>query len=209
MPVYGKGRTRRRGKTAARLVHRERIMRDIDQKPFYDRGGWSIEKSRIGRVEKTLKVRIREDIAGRIARGERPVVLDWGCGTGRAIVNLAKTFPQIHAYGFSDLSYGHWKGTQSVKFIHDTKERLLRLVKDSSVDLIFSHSGISQIGDGKMQEYLLKLLPKLKKGGILATDHARCVSGPVELGSEFSIGGMKFTLERRNSQRSLVFRRVE
>jgi len=215
MPVYGKGRSGRKvkmpfgkGRRDTRLRKNSKILRDIEGREMFEEGSWSVHKSRITRIEKTLKFGVQREIAGRIAKGERPVVLDWGCGTGRAIVNLASRFPQISAIGFSDISYGQWKGTNKAKFIHDTKERLLRLVKNGSVDVIYSHSALSQIG-GKMQEYLLELLPKLKKKGLLATDHAVCIAGPVELPESFAIGEMRFSLERTNSKRTLIFRRVK
>jgi ubiquinone/menaquinone biosynthesis C-methylase UbiE len=177
MPVFGKGRTGRH----QTLRDYGQIQRPKEsgrrQIPYTCR--WAIENSSLRKVEKGIGFSLEKDIARRTrAYPGRPiVVVDWGCGKGRAATTIAKKFgKRIAVYGFSDIAYMEWLGNKSVKFVQATKEDVPRYVKNSSVDIIYSHFGLSHIGFSHIPAYTAKLFPKLRKGGKIVTE----ISKPVE-----------------------------
>ena len=178
MPVFGKGRTERERE---RFLEKK-VYRQVGKQRYRKRKKWNLEGTSFNWVAEIGFPRIFSSLLGernfiemRFREKSRPlVVIDWGCGNGRAIKELAEKYKgKVYAYGYSGDSYTEWGGNQNVKFIHATKEDLLRYVKDSSVDLIYSHLGLDYLFgkrlSAKTQEaidYIAKLVPKLSKGGI-------------------------------------------
>jgi len=161
MPVYGKGRKikpTQRGKI-------ERIEGEIKVEKI---AGYILENSSLRKVEKNLYFNISGFVKDLIDNGKKPVVMDWGCAKGKAAAQLGKKFSETKVFGVSDVAYKSWKRSKNVNFIHETKEDALRYFKNGSIDLIYSHYGLSWIKE--IDPYLEKLLPKLKKGGKLVSD---------------------------------------
>ena len=74
---------------------------------------------------------------------------------------------KVDAIGFSNIAFPNWAKEKNARLIQATKEDLLKYVKNNSLDLIFSHLGLTFVKD---QNYILKLAVKLKPGGILVSD---------------------------------------
>lgn len=146
-------------------------------KEYAERQHWIVERSPLDTITFTipwLDSFIKKTFK---KKGKPVVVLDWGCGNGNAINELAeKCGEMVHAYGYSKDSYKEWVNSDKVKFIHATKEKLPRYLKNNSVDLIYSHIGIghtfiSYWGEIDQQvAYIKKIVPKLSKGGRLVFD---------------------------------------
>ncbi len=175
MPVFGKGRVGRAVKKNAdsdpfetQLTRGERSKRKYSK-----RFGYGIRDSTLSEVEREFWYSLRRLIMKTHIRTKQPVVvLDWGCGTGRAITELAQIFPFVKAYGISQDSYTQWKKNDKVKFIQEDAENSLRYFRDKGVDVIFSKMALYHLwSSGLMEEYLKKLCNKLKIDGILLMEN--------------------------------------
>jgi len=115
------------------------------------------------------------------------VILDWGCGTGEALVGLLHRLQQrelegrgianVVLYGFSDEFYPEWKKVpQGITFIWGTADHLRYLMNDHlhGVSLIYSHQGLEHIFNdmGLFKRHFLDLyyLLDTKKGILLIAD---------------------------------------
>lgn len=123
------------------------------------------------------------------------VVLDWGCGKGQAIDELAKGQP-VHAYGYSVDSYKEWNNSKNTKFIHSTNEDLLRYFKDGSIDIIYSYLAMAHMFSKSIESrkskrainHICSLTRKLSKGGILGFDLFSEIGKPLSLELERRLG---------------------
>ncbi len=74
---------------------------------------WGTETSSIAGIEKSLEVPLRKQLA---ELPGKPVVVDWGCGSGRAVSQIAEQVPKANCYGFSSDSYFAWnKAVEKIK----------------------------------------------------------------------------------------------
>ena len=113
---------------------------------------------------------------------QRPlVVVDWGCGTGRAISSLAIKFKEnVHAFGFSKDSYKEWEEVREAKLIHAPEEDFFRYFKDESIDALYSHLGLVHLAPlgfdadyglmAKAIDYIARVFRKISRGGVMAFD---------------------------------------
>ena len=179
MPVYGKRIVRRAGREEPAIrVPRGPLSEPIDRQTIVrrhyvgDPARWfhgifehTNEATPLERVEKRCGP-VSEEIRTRIGPGKSPpVILDWGCGRGTALTEIAKLFPESRCYGFSAEFYDDWRSNESATFIHAVREDLPRYLKDNSVAVIFSHVGMTRLGNDEFLDELDKILPKLKRGG--------------------------------------------
>jgi len=176
MPVFRKGRIT---PAQERLLEKKIVRAKGKKRKFWKREKWGAERTFFERLKllfpSIFRPFIGENFIDRRFRetGRQQVVLDWGCAKGRTIGELASELgDKVHAYGFSRDSYRQWKDVDGVKFIHSTKEDLLRYLKDGSVDLTFSFSAIENLFEIELNSksrkgisYIQKLVPKLAKGG--------------------------------------------
>ncbi len=112
------------------------------------------------------------------ATGKPAVILDWGCGNGRAIREIsAKGGNIVRCYGYGKDSYSEWNHPSRVQFVQESLERSLRYFKRmGGIDLIYSHWGLThvagketpELGVPRLNEYLEQLIPSLKIGGRIA-----------------------------------------
>lgn len=110
--------------------------------------------------------------------GKPAVILDWGCGNGRAIRELsAKSGNMARCYGYGKDSFPEWNRPSRVQFVQESMERAIRYFKRmGGIDLIYSHWGLGHIAGKKMpvlgvpqlNEYMKQLIPTLKIGGRIA-----------------------------------------
>jgi ubiquinone/menaquinone biosynthesis C-methylase UbiE len=127
---------------------------------------WSITDSNLDKISFTLKIDLKKTVEKIIRKNPSPVIVDWGCGTAKAIEEIALLEPKIKAYGFSNVFYESWEKLNKTKLIYADGDQFNRYFKKNSVDLIFSHYGLFHQNQ-HLQNYLTKVLPSLKKGGIL------------------------------------------
>jgi trans-aconitate methyltransferase len=171
MPVFGKGRSRR---TREEFLEQE-VTRISNSAPrqYLSQIGWTHEQTSLLKVEQYLVFPIRRFVSARFRRLKRPiVVLDWGCGTGESIRALQKgSGKKIRTYGFAKESHQEWTNDPNTKYIHSTAEDLLRYVRKNSVDLIYSHLGMSHLPTYSNMlpsfEHLRLLAERLTVGGML------------------------------------------
>ncbi len=180
MPVFGKGRKTRERK--------EFVERQVQRAPFgkrtygrRDRYIWDRASARMVRGNFPLIFGRKDFILQRFSETGKPVVvLDWGCGRGNAIERFSKEYGRIvNAYGFSKDSYKKWLKIKGAKIIHATAEDLLRYLKNSSIDLIYSRTGLMYLISFSKKDplsiqrgiqYIEKLIQKLSSGGKIAFD---------------------------------------
>jgi SAM-dependent methyltransferase len=175
MPVYGRGRTKR--KIPARKKLGTQLVRTaMGKRAYVKRHGWLKTERSLFQIEEDLYFPIEKWAKERFNQTKKPVVvLDWGCGQGKAIGEVARKLNEkVKCYGFSKDSYGRWHRNSRVKFIHETADGLLRYLKAGSVDLIFSGLGIHHLPvllqPGGTEAYLWRLSEKLSLGGVLVSD---------------------------------------
>lgn len=192
MPFYGKRRRMRAqdvsplGITRVRLpakdISREKNLQSalflhrVGRKTFFPYEKWPNETTRLSDVERRLGIDTESWIARRHALTRRKVrVLDWGCGKGTAITQLAmNNRSMVDAFGYSFERYPAWKKNKFVDFIWEDSHRLLRVFRPNSIDLILSNLGIRWMyselaGNPKrailLSAYVKKLAAKLRRNG--------------------------------------------
>jgi hypothetical protein len=176
MTVYGRGRTRQQPEldAAVSLIDPkvgEKIVRDPATGRRVIAGGhrWKIINTPLSE----LHLPVVEAVQGRIAAGEtEPVVVEWGCGDGTAIEELAERFPQARCYGYAREHYKKWDNSTSVKYIHAPTGELRRYLKDETVDVVYSRMamGYLQRNPEVYHREIEGLIPKLKHGGSMILD---------------------------------------
>ncbi|GEM_PF-6802767 len=184
MPVFGKGRTNKDPAGKKDRNPQKHLNTEVKRRDFFFQPE---EKRRYGPRQYfkyihtplfDIKTLLRFDLAGfihqRTLNTKQPaVVVDWGCGTGRAIEELTDRFKdQVLAYGYSRDSYDLWAISERVKYIQATAEDLPRyLQKLPPIDLIYSYMGYyhfdSKLNRVQSATYLAKLAQKLAPGGML------------------------------------------
>ncbi|MCX6802763.1 MAG: class I SAM-dependent methyltransferase [Candidatus Diapherotrites archaeon] len=183
MHIYGKGR---KGKFP-KYLDRQKIKREPQQiarkwrgKPgetrkvraYVCQDAWGPENNSLQAINQSLHYSLSKSIRKRITeiRPRPVVVLDWGCGRGVATEEIAKKFGRaVRVYGFADIAHDEWAKSRNVKYIHGVAEDLSRYLKNGSVDLLYSHTGLWHLSN-EFPANLAKLLPKLAVGGKLVTD---------------------------------------
>lgn len=163
MPVYKKGK---RKVVEQRKIIREKQKRNKQQskRVLIDDPGWAIRRTPLKHIERRLKFPISNYVRDICKRAGNPIVIDWGCGEGVAINEIARKFPKAGCYGFSDVSYKNWNKVKKVKFIHATANDFFRYFKNESVDLVYSFLGLDFI-EIRFKKYIENIVPKLKVGG--------------------------------------------
>ena len=139
--------------------------------------GYSIISTPINVVEDTLDVKL----LGQVKRMSEMypdtmiMVIDWGCGDGRAIQTLAKQSQRIgiknvRFVGFSNLYFPRWKFAQNVEFIFDDMRNLHKYLGKKSVAVIFSHFGLYHVSSDAISKHLNELAPYILNEGLVVTN---------------------------------------
>lgn len=165
MPVYFKGwkpREEIREGTPIIRKGKKRVYGKIGET-----GYWGAIDRKIKVIEASVSYPIMKMVQRMIRDGEKPVIVDWGCGKGTAISELARKNPKAKFYGVSDQFYPNWLRIKSAKFIHAPAEDFFRYFKNNSIDILYSSAAIEYLKE-KLPDYVKMLLPKLRKSGVLA-----------------------------------------
>jgi trans-aconitate methyltransferase len=178
MPVYGKGRHNRYSpshlerKGFGKIIARSEPTKKLQHRS--EIGEWKQFSSPLSRVSSNIGVNLPGWIQQHHVEAKRPLaVLDWGCGDGATIEEVARRFPTgVHAYGYDHHSHAPWLKSENVKYIHQDAAGMPRYIKKGSMDLIYSHYGLTHLlVEMPVQEgirYLSGLVAKLKPGGLFA-----------------------------------------
>lgn len=98
--------------------------------------------------------------------------MDWGCGEGRALNDLAKKFKdKVNLYGFSRDKYLKWnQRNKSIAFIQETAENSARFFSKGSIDLVFSHRMAEHVPWPEFLSTFSQLAERLSVGGCIVMD---------------------------------------
>lgn len=158
------------------------IKRQGKKRILHKHDGWRTHTSSLQQINQTFGFPSKwklQNVIRRLASvrtSKNPlVVLDWGCGNGRALRELEKmTDPSTtRLLGYSDVSYPEWNKVTRTRIIYENKHDLLRYIKPGSLGVIFSHLGILHLID--KNEYVVELAKKLEIGGLFFLDEGQLV----------------------------------
>lgn len=184
MPVWGRNRSARWGPKNNRLSFdraraRGKVVIDDPSNPNKKRiirpkkkQKWEVFHSRLATAEAQLSFPIQQWLTRRVEQTRAPAtVLDWGCGAGETINELARKTPGIMTYGYDHKHYRSWTRNPRVAFIQESPYRMLRFIKNRSMDLIYSNFGLihflTTLDTPKMVDYIESLSQKLKTEGVM------------------------------------------
>lgn len=97
-------------------------------------------------------------------------VLDWGCGAGACLFDLAYLFPKINFHGMSSYGYKSYqdaKNHSNLTFYQTFHTAFLRLAKKKKMkfQLIYSYSGLVHLERAELLKHLIDLRGVLTVGG--------------------------------------------
>ena len=173
MPIYGRPSEARGRKEAGIIPEEKSIFQEEGKRGLTEPRQWKDKESSLQWIEWS-GIPISRLITERRDSGiARPVVVDWGCGKGPAIVSVAERFPDADCIGYSRESYPEWGVRTNARFVQAPTGSLHRYLKDGSVDIIYSYEGIMHMqmgefpGGGKPERLkeVESLIWKLKHGG--------------------------------------------
>ncbi len=162
------------------------------------RDSWNFESTSLARISEILHV----DLVGTVRALQKPVVVDWGCGYGDAVRELAKDCPHARCFGFSKENYEPWRQLTrdhpNLAFVHGHAgqfKRYFRRGGKGTVDLIYSHGGLGHVGGSAsrvpssgvahweqrgmnlLKRYINEeIVPALKVGGRLIVENVTVIS---------------------------------
>lgn len=211
-----------KGISREKNLQRALFLHKVGRKTFFPFEKWPNEKTRLSEVERRLGIDTESWIARRHALTRKKIrVLDWGCGKGTAITQIAMNNRSIvDAYGYSFERYPAWEKNKFVDFIWEDSHRMLRVFKPGSIDLILSNLGIRWLyselaGNPKrgvlLSAYIKKLATKLQRnGGLLVAQIPFEVEAYFEKNLAFLLGrsyGVK--IERGAELSVLILERIK
>ena len=139
---------------------------------------WTYSNSNLNRVNQRLGIDILETIiskaeeAKKISPDKIVTVVDWGCGNGRALNDIAeqleiRKIDNIKLIGFGNGLFPEWKNVnKKVSFIFDDSDNFFKYFSEGQIDFIYSHFGLIHIKpDGKFIKYIDKIKPYLNNNG--------------------------------------------
>lgn len=140
---------------------------------------WPISNTPLSRVQESLGFDIESHVyllcKNAEGRGRCVTVLDWGCGEGTALLDLAhsmhaKGIRNLRLVGLSDAYFHAWQNVYSneVTFILDHADNLHHYLSEGEVDFIYSHYGMYYVMSSSrgirlssLKQYYTQLRPRL------------------------------------------------
>ncbi|MBN2127091.1 MAG: hypothetical protein JW703_01720 [Candidatus Diapherotrites archaeon] len=163
-------------------------------------GGYPVDNSSLRSVTFGVRFPLRKYARELVqsSKGRKPVILDWGCGNGKAISQLTSD-PLIKGkalcFGYGNMWYPQWNEIDGVKFIFKLKEHLPEYFKRNhlKIDLIYSHAGYEQwINSEEKIEHFLALSSVMKKGGRILLQYGLFSKSQLQrLSKEYEITKLK------------------
>jgi hypothetical protein len=134
---------------------------------------WAMHNSDLAVVEEGLAFPLRVYVQQLVARSNSmPVILEWGCGEGNAVRDLAAD-EQIKGkaliFGYSDEWFRCWNDIRGVKFLFFVKEHLIEYFKRTELEanVVFSHGAMEYLHEQEFVEYLRAMAEIMRPGAIL------------------------------------------
>lgn len=146
--------------------------------------GWQYIQSPLGEVNQRLHMNLAEHIQS-LARAhpeETVRILDWGCGKGATVIDLARQLKEagitnVQFFGFSDEYHAMWnKAPETVTFIWDVADHLPGYFDQHPLHFIYSHFGIAHLGM-EYYDHLKALVRRLSPDGTIRHNDSEIFSG--------------------------------
>ncbi|MCM8781079.1 MAG: hypothetical protein NC908_04065, partial [Candidatus Omnitrophica bacterium] len=138
---------------------------------------WSVVvDSGLSEVNRDLHTDIVGEVMYLASRRTRGVVLDWGCGSGRALREVAwnlyrEGLSNVDLFGLSNMFFSDWHRYGSplkITYILDTENNLPIYFKKRKISIIYSHFGIHNLfRKGSFYKHLKQISHLLNSGGII------------------------------------------
>lgn len=137
---------------------------------------WPMLRSDMETVEKGSNFEIlnhgRKLIANARARISPPVFVEWGCGQGYAIRDLAAdpiVLQNALVFGYADLWDQSWNQISGVKFLFLVKEHLAEYFRRSGlqIDFMFTYGGMNRLSGADWVEHLRDLATVMPFGALI------------------------------------------
>jgi hypothetical protein len=130
---------------------------------------WRIGDS-LQQVEGKISFRLGDYIRHLLKKSESAVIVEWGCGNGKAIREICDRFGEkVDGYGTGDTAYHEWTQSPNARFIMETAEQSHRFfsIHRKKIDALYSSEGLSNLDTVQRLHVLINWIPLLKEGGIL------------------------------------------
>ena len=137
---------------------------------------WSVVNTKLSHVNQYLNISLTDEINRLIEEkdGEEIVIVDWGCGMGNAIRELALYYrghDNVKFYGFGDIYFPDWSRIPTYSnWILDKKENIGEYF-DRNVDLMYSNLGLFHIDHTEFVEYFRTLEKTLSGNALLVGNY--------------------------------------
>jgi len=201
MPVY------RKGKKYQKEINEATIKRIKGKRVIVKEERWGITATPLRDIYMDFTCNIKgkkvfdfkEEIKKISEKVKNPVIVDWGCGKGTAITELAYNFKNAKCYGFSKEYYAKWEDNieSGVKFIHATAEDFKRYFKNNSIDVLYSYVGLYHLPKQQIIDYIKEIIPKIKKNGFIIFNYS--AKKIEEIMHSLKIEGTKIEVWDKNS----------
>jgi SAM-dependent methyltransferase len=139
---------------------------------------WFMSASDLSTTQSGLGFEVRTHVAKLIAENpyRKPVLLEWGCGEGRAANDLAiATRGRALVYAYADLWDINWNEADGVKFLFFVKEHLAEYFRrvGRSVDFIFAYGSLNYLEGQELITHLRDLATIMRPGALLVMPGGR------------------------------------
>lgn len=172
MPIFNKSTVVSKRKRLKRIVNKFADTRGPKKKIVFRRPAraWGFEKTNFNRIDFYFGGALSKEINSLVSSSKSKVrILDWGCGRGVALADLAKILPanKVSLIGFSADTYPEWLSLSKKKniiFLNSSAPVLERYLRSHPVDLIFSNLGLVHLNEGAAR-HIVALKRALPVGG--------------------------------------------
>jgi len=135
---------------------------------------WPISTTDLKKVERDSGFPIRDHCAKLVSESPTmPVILEWGCGQGKAVNDLTND-PRIRGkalvFAYSNTWYQRWNEIHGVKFLFFVKEHLPEYFKRRKleVNIVFTHTALeAHVYGNDLINHLQALASIMAKGGVI------------------------------------------